>query len=98
MTGPMSVRSTEEKSGSTFGFTLRGFVGAEYFFAPKMSISAEYGWGLDMTSWGEGEDTIESLNSAGTAVETRTTKTGKSSELFFDLDNASGSIVLGLYF
>lgn len=36
--------TTENKSGSTFGFGLNGFIGAEYFFAPKMSFSAEYGW------------------------------------------------------
>ncbi len=91
-----SGRVTEEKDGSTFGFYLRGFIGAEYFFAPKMSIGAEYGWGLDMSSTGQGEVTGEGWN--GTGVTTSTMKTGKTSNFFLDVDNAGGAIVLSLYF
>jgi len=89
-------RTTEQKEGSSFGFNLRGFIGAEYFFAPKMSIGAEYGWGLGLMSWGEGEVTSEGWN--GTGVATATSKTGKSSNFVVDVDNASGSVVLSLYF
>lgn len=32
------------------GFGLRAFIGAEYFFAPKMSIGVEYGWGYTYTN------------------------------------------------
>lgn len=82
----------EDKSGSTFGFGVRGFIGAEYFFAPKMSLGGEFGWGLSLSSTGEGEVTE---TSGGT---TTTTTTGKSSSFGFDTDNASGSIILSLYF
>src|SRR5262249_14212260 len=41
----VSSRTKETKGGSEFGVGLFGFIGAEYFFAPKMSLSAEYGWG-----------------------------------------------------
>lgn len=88
-------RTTEQKEGSTLGFNLRGFIGAEYFFAPKMSIGAEYGWGLTIASTGEGEVTSEGWN--GTGVETASSKTGKSSALILDVENA-GSLVLSLYF
>lgn len=91
-----SSRTTEEKDGSGFGFGLRAFVGAEYFFAPKMSVGAEYGWGLSLNSVGEGEMTVEGWN--GTGVQTATSKTGKASSFGVDVDNASGSIVLSLYF
>jgi hypothetical protein len=37
------VRTTKVDDGSTFGLTLRGFVGLEYFFAPKLSIGGEFG-------------------------------------------------------
>ena len=93
---PATSRPTEWKAGSTFGFNLRGFIGAEYFFAPKMSIGAEYGWGLGLSSTGEGESTVEFWNGIGTTSQTG--KTGKSSSFAVDVDNASGAIVLSLYF
>ncbi|MEO8087550.1 MAG: hypothetical protein ABI763_12055, partial [Bacteroidota bacterium] len=48
-------RTTEDKNGSTFNFGIDAFIGAEYFFAPKMSLSGEYAWGLGLSSTGEGE-------------------------------------------
>ena len=48
-------RTTEDKSGSTFMFGIRGFIGAEYFFAPKMSVAGEFGWGPSLSSTGEGQ-------------------------------------------
>ena len=89
-------RTTEEKGGSSFGVSIRGFVGVEYFFAPKLSIGAEYGWGLGLTSWGEGETTSENFD--GTATTTTTAKTGKASNFGIDVDNAGGAIVLSAYF
>lgn len=32
-----------EKGGNTFGFGLKGYVGFEYFFAPKISVGSEVG-------------------------------------------------------
>jgi hypothetical protein len=93
---PGGPRPTENKSGSTFGFQLRGFIGAEYFFAPKMSVGGEFGWGLDFGSTGEGEITSEVNVGAGTT--TSTAKTGKSSSFGIDTDNASGAINLNFYF
>jgi hypothetical protein len=43
------ARYTEMKvSSMTIG--LRGFIGVEYFIFPKISIGAEYGWGLGLSS------------------------------------------------
>jgi hypothetical protein len=98
-TGP---RTTEEKEGSTFSFGVRAFIGAEYFFAPKMSLSGEFGWGLGLSSTGEGEVTTERRGIAPGATETstitETTKTGKSSSFGIDTDNLGGSIVFHFYF
>ncbi|MBL0064132.1 MAG: hypothetical protein IPP38_03760 [Bacteroidetes bacterium] len=93
-------RTTEDKNGSTFGINLRGFIGAEYFFAPKMSLSAEYGWGLGLSSTGEGETTTEFWDGGATTpgVKTVTSKSGKSSNFNLDVDNAGGQIVLSMYF
>jgi hypothetical protein len=43
--GSVSVSGTETKAPSTLGFYGRGFIGAQYFVAPKVSIGTEYGWG-----------------------------------------------------
>jgi hypothetical protein len=87
---------TEDNSGSTFGFGVRGFVGAEYFFAAKMSFGVEYGWGLGLSSTGEGEMTSESWN--GSAVTSTTTQSGGSSNFGLDVDNASGAVFFSFYF
>jgi hypothetical protein len=100
-----NTRQTEDKKGTSIMFGARGFVGVEYFFAPKMSIAAEYGWGLSFMSQGEGEITTEKWGLApGEAVTTadhlvtKTTKSGGNSEFKFDTDNMGGSINLLFHF
>ena len=92
----INFRNTEEKAGMSFGFGVRGFIGAEYFFAPKMSIGAEFGWGIGFESTGDGEVTTESFD--GTAVKSTTTKTGGNSKFNLGVDNAGGAINLAIYF
>ncbi len=81
------------KAGSGFGLGLRGFVGVEYFVAPKMSLSGEFGWGLAIASTAEGEE-----SRADGAGGSTTAKTGKTSAFGLDTDNAGGSINLNFYF
>lgn len=83
----------EMKQGGTFMFGIRGFIGAEYFFAPKMSVAGEFGWGISLSSTGEGETTVADGNGGSTSA-----KTGKSSSFGVDTDNAGGSIILNFYF
>jgi len=89
-------RTTKEKSGMGFNLGARGFVGAEYFFAPKMSVGAEFGWGLGYGMVGEGETTTESFD--GTSIKSTTIKTGGESSFGAGIDNAGGSINLSIYF
>ncbi|MFN5345818.1 MAG: hypothetical protein ACK5B3_01225, partial [Bacteroidota bacterium] len=84
--------SVEAKAGSTFNLGIRGFIGVEYFFAPKMSLSGEFGWGLGLSSTGASETTV---TFAGT---TTTTTGGKSSSFGLDTDNAGAAINLNFYF
>jgi hypothetical protein len=84
--------SVEAKAGSTFNLGVRGFVGVEYFFAPKMSLSGEFGWGLGLSSTAADETTI---TVAGT---TTTTTGGKTSSFGIDTDNAGAAINLNFYF
>lgn len=80
-------RVTEQKFGTQIGFGLRGFIGAEYFVLPKLSIGGEFGWGLAFSSRGEGELVTESWS--GTATTTTTVKTGKRSTFGIDTDNSN---------
>jgi hypothetical protein len=94
-------RETESKSGGTFFFGIRGFIGVEYFVAPKISLTGEFGWGPYLESTGEGESTVESatLDANGNLVVTsRTTNTGKSSSFSVAVDNMSGNIRGNFYF
>lgn len=83
---PMAMRTLEEKMGSTMGVGVRGFIGAEYFVLPKISIGAEYGWGLGFMSTGEGEVTVEYFDTVTNGVKTQTVNSGKSSMFGIDTD------------
>ena len=96
-----NARLLEVKNGTTFGFGIRGFLGAEYFFAPKMSLSGEFGWGFYLSATGEGEvrNEIWDVSSGSTGkLKTTTDKTGKSSNFTLDTDNLEGGITLHFYF
>ncbi len=68
--GNMS-RTLSSKSGTTMGVGLRGFVGVEYFLLQKLSLGAEFGWGLAMNSGGTTSSTIESEGINGSGSEER---------------------------
>jgi len=84
------ARVTKEKDGSTFGIGVRGFIGAEYFLFPKISIGAEYGWGIGLSTTGQSTTTVESVGGAPASVGTQETKSGKSSKLGIDTDINGG--------
>jgi len=97
---PDSVESTSNritlaKSGMTFGIGVRGFIGAEYFLFPKISIGAEYGWGIGYQTSGRGKMEVEKigLNAGGanevSKVETQTAGTSK---FGFDTDMNQGNM------
>lgn len=86
-----SARATERKNGSTFTFGVRGFVGAEYFVLPKISVGAEFGWGIGLTSRGKTSTTWESIGASSGAtantVGTTTIEGSKSGSFGLDTDN-----------
>lgn len=63
MTGS-GARATVIKQGTTFGFGVRGFIGAEYFLVPKISLGGEFGWGLGLSTTGKGSTNWESVGNA----------------------------------
>lgn len=78
--GATSARILENKTNSTFGLGIRGFIGAEYFFTPKMCVGGEFGWGLawersakSKTTW-EAEGLIANGTEAAATIEEFTLK------------------------
>ncbi len=67
-----AIRMTEMKSGAAITFGVRGFVGAEYFVAPKISIGGEFGWGLGLTMQGKSKTTWEGIGLSSAAGSTPT--------------------------
>ena len=96
------ARVTESKSGVTFGMGVRGFIGAEYFIFPKISVAGEFGWGVAFTTGARTSVKTESINN--TDVGEQTILGGKSGGSFMlDTDRnmfgtGSGSLRLNLHF
>lgn len=85
-------RILEQKNGMMFGVGVRGFIGAEYFLLPKLSVGGEFGWGLVFSSTGASSTTMESegLNGSGTEVSSEFTVEGSKSGSFgLDTDNVN---------
>lgn len=90
---PFAGSTLSYKRGTGFGLGVRGFVGVEYFIAPKMSLSGEFNWGLVLATTAEAESKIADGNGGSTTL-----KGGKSSAFGIDTDNAGGNINLNFYF
>lgn len=89
-------RITSTSAGSTFAIGARAFIGVEWFVAPKVSLGAEYGWGLGFQSTGEGEMDVEHLDVVTNAVTEETFITsGSTSSFKIDTDNNGGGIFGG---
>lgn len=89
-------RVLENKGMNTFGFGLRGFVGVEYFFTPKISIGGEFGWGPGIAKTSDYTQTEEYWD--GLKVQTEETKVAGGSSWAIDTDNSSGGVFLTFYF
>jgi hypothetical protein len=91
-----SGRITEVKNLTNMGIGARGFIGVEYFFAPKISIGGEFGWGPAFNITTSGEQTAEVWT--GTEVKETTDELAKDNNIGLDTDNASGGIFLIFHF
>lgn len=85
------VEEVTTKGGGAFGVGLRGVIGVEYFFAPKIALGGEFGWGVAFMSEGE---RVQSSSVSG--VKDQTLSYGGSA---FTLDNMmSGALKLSFFF
>ncbi len=91
------ARVTEIKGGSVIGFGVRGFIGAEYFILPKISIGGEFGWGLGLTMTGKSKTTYEGIGmSSGATTETVGTATIEGAKKStFGIDTNTNNTVFG---
>lgn len=95
--GPASQRVTSNKQGFVYGVNLQAFIGAEYFFAPKFSISGELTYGLYFVSQGDGILKEEQRASNGTETIVVSKKTA--GETHFGIDTGvAGTLNLNFYF
>jgi len=87
----------ENKVGTTFGIDVWAFVGVEYFFTAKMSISGEFKYGLSYEVAGDGNSKIEAWDNANNVVKVVDSKTAGYS--YFSFDNGiAAALNLNFYF
>jgi hypothetical protein len=89
-------RVIKSSQGRSIGIGARGFVGLEYFFAAKLSVSAEFGYGLNY-QFNAGASSVAEEFKNGQAEETEIKMAG-SQEFNMNADNADGRIVFSFYF
>lgn len=91
-------RLLSEDSRTTFSAMVRPFIGVEYFVAPKMSIGAEFGWGISYATTFESAETIESFETSTNRVLIDVNKIPAANTFSFGTDNFNGAIFLFFYF
>lgn len=95
-------RTLFDGSNTTFGMGLRGFIGVEYFVAPKLSIGCEFGWGFMVNGTFETvkSDEYYEASTPTTAGSTKIDDTLKAGSVRFDagVDNLNGVVFMYFYF
>lgn len=103
-----SSRVLSQNNGTSITAGLRGFAGVEYFVFPKISIGAEFGWGLGFSTAPRGKLEVEiwgvEPGSTATTAFTREVKGNTSARFMgFAVDNGAfnalgASGALSIYF
>ncbi len=95
---PANSRIQSESNGTGIKVTARGFVGAEYFIFPKMSIGIEFGFSLMYFNQNDGKLSSESWDAAAGSVKNKTLAKSGSRGFGIDNDNSGGAIMLNFHF
>lgn len=90
------IRNTFFKPGNIIQIAINGYLGIEYYFSHKISLSGQFGFITYIQFNKAGELVREKWN--GGAVEEIKTATGKSSLFSIDNDNSGGALNLNIYF
>ncbi|MEQ8624142.1 MAG: hypothetical protein RJQ00_04785 [Vicingaceae bacterium] len=97
-TPALGYRLIEADFGNDFEVGLRGFIGVEYFFAPKISIGGEFYWGLSYVTTGESSVTFEGYEGSTNEVLESSTFSEGNRDLEIGFRNTSASVNLFFYF
>jgi hypothetical protein len=91
-------RVKQDKTGTGIRIGARGFIGAEYFIFPKLSLGFEFGWSIMYSNVNDGSVSVESFDNINNSVKNKTlSKSGKSG-FGVDNDNSGGSMLLSFHF
>lgn len=91
-------RVLSQTGGNYNGAGLRGFIGVEYYIAPKICFGTEFGWGLMYGATGEMTTVTEYWDAGNAIINTRNIKTASNRGLSIDTDNFGGSLYMMFYF
>lgn len=91
-------RVVADGSTTTFGVGVRGFVGVEYFVAPKLSLGVEFGWGVALNSTFESTASSEYFDITTGEVGINNTTQGASTAFSAGVDNMNGAVFMFFYF
>jgi hypothetical protein len=95
---PANSRIQSESMGTRIMIGARGFIGAEYFILPKLSIAAEFGVSLMYSNQNDGKVSSESWDAASGGVKNKTLAKSGSRGFGLDNDNSGGAIMLNFHF
>lgn len=99
--GASLSRVLEARNGRSFAMGGRGFIGVEYFVAPKVSIGGELGYTLGFQVNGRSTTVNERFNPESMKAEKTVSKSYRNSGtsyLGMGLDGGSSNIILFFYF
>ena len=100
--GAIAERMVHVEGGNWHGAGLRGFLGVEYYIAPKICLGTEFGWAFTWGAQGEGSTRTEyfdpSADAGVGAIMWRDVTTAEMSGWSLDTDNFNGSLYLMFYF
>ncbi|MBN8652976.1 MAG: hypothetical protein J0L67_16200 [Cytophagales bacterium] len=94
------IRSTSRRTGNSLLIGARGFIGVEYFFAPRISLGGEFGYMISLRSNGKTVVETEQWSNTTNSIlndEVESYSSGPTT-IGIGLDNLSGSINLLFYF
>lgn len=98
---PQGERLASLEGGGTFGMGVRPFVGIEYYFAPRISIGAEFGFNVMYSRTSEARSITDyfdpNTGSAGTVRQDTDFNAGRRA-VNLNTDNFNGAVVLMFYF
>jgi len=97
----VTSRILEQNGSFSFGIGGRAFMGVEFFFAPKLSIGAEYGLGLMYNSVAAGDRTEERIttsNGSTTVEEVTIDPEDRNRSFGLATDVNNGSVRLTFHF